>query len=107
MIGDTPGGDRGQRNGDLAVMHRRCREHTTDGNFAVRGIDMQLIADPAFPMPFGVSFGAHIAGPRQISEHRGQCHAMLPFDPARLRGGSDLSLAGPASFAFGFRCRLV
>ena len=109
-IGNPSGGDGGKRNGDLAVMHRRRGQHATDGNFAVRGVDMQLIAGPGFLISFGVTFGAHVAGLRQISEHRGRRHsplghARLAFDPARRRGGPDLSLAGPASFAFGFRYR--
>src|SRR5664279_2254215 len=93
----------------LTVMHRRRREHATDGNFAVRGVDMQLITGPGFLISFGVTFGAHIAGPGQISEHRGQCHTPLALDPARRRRGPVLSLAGTATLVSGFwlRCRFV
>src|SRR5208337_4408028 len=61
QVGDFRGGHGGERNGDLAVMDGGCGEHATDRDLAVRGVDMQLVADPGFLMALGVALGADIA----------------------------------------------
>jgi hypothetical protein len=35
---------------------------------------MQLVADPACRMAFGVAFGSHRAVGRQVRQHRGEAH---------------------------------
>ena len=68
---------------------------------------MQLIADPGFGKSFGIAFGAHIAGPRQISEH------YVPTScPVGVRsglgggGGRSLPLRGRPRLKFGLWCPL-
>src|SRR5450631_3161726 len=100
-VGDPRCGHGGERNGNLAIMHGRCCEHASDGDLTVGGVDVQLIAGPAFLVPLGIPLGADIAVTGQFRQHRGQAHAELAFDPARRFGGSDISLAWAAALAFG------
>src|ERR1039458_9714140 len=64
QVGDPPGGHGGEWNGELAVMHGCGREHATDGDTAVRAVDMQFVADPGFLVSLGIALDTDIAVPR-------------------------------------------
>ena len=86
-------------------MPRRRRQHATDRNFAVRGVDMQLVADPGFLKSFGVMFGAHIAGPGQI-EASIAANVMPRWRSIRLDNGADQisPLRGQPRLRLSFGC---
>src|SRR6195952_4809658 len=88
--------------GEMQPKRYSCT-NATDRDLAVRGVDVQLVADPGFLMTLGIAFGADIAVPRQIFQHRGQGHAELALDPARRLDRTLLALARAAALAFG-RC---
>ena len=92
QVDDARGGYRGERERRLAVMYRRRGQHATDRDFPIGGVDVQLVANPAFLVALGIAFGAHITMPWQIGEHPGQAHAALAFDPPDRRGRADLIL---------------
>src|SRR5208282_6248669 len=103
--GDPRGGHGGERNGELAVMHGCSGEHATDGYFPIRGVDVQLIADPGLLVSLGIALDPDIAVPRQLGQHRGQAHAPLAFDPAWRLCRTNLCLAWTATLAFGLLAR--
>ena len=99
QVGDPGRSHGGQRNRDLAVIHRGRGQDTTERNPAVARVDMQFVADPGFFISLGVAFGADITGVWQVVEHLDQRHLLLTLQTARLLG-PFLALAWATALAF-------
>jgi hypothetical protein len=78
-------------------------ENATDGNVAVRRVDVQLMADPCLLISLGVAFDANVTMSRQIGEHLAQGHVGLAFQPAGRLSRRLLALARTTALA---GCRL-
>ena len=82
-------------------VHGCSGEHATGwASFAIRGVDVQLIADPGLLVSLGIALDTDIAVPRQLGQHRGHGHAALTFDPAWRFCRTNLALARTTTLAF-------
>src|SRR5665811_1202350 len=98
-IGDAPRRDGRQRKRHLAVVHRRRCQQARNRNIAVGGVDVQLIANPARLVAFGVAFCADGTCRWKIGQHRGQRHVDLTLQSPWLLRWSRLALFWPTTLA--------
>ncbi len=96
--GDATGGHLRQRDGDLAVMHAGTGEHGTDGDVAVNGVEVRLVADPTFLMAFAVAFATHVAAGGQVGEIVSQGSRGLEFQSLGQNRRADFAFPGASAF---------
>src|SRR5689334_4451003 len=99
----------GERDGDLAVMHRGRGENGGDRHHAGGDIEMELVAVPGGGEAAAVALAAGVAADRQFGEHRVKGLAALAFDPGQRLGWRGLAFSGtPApTWRLGWRRRIV
>ena len=95
----------GERDGDLAVMDGSGGEDRGDGDDAVGGIKMQLVADPGFPEPLAVAFDTDITLGWQPGAHLVERLRALLLDAGQRLGWRYFMLAQTAMLALGRRRR--
>ena len=102
QVGDPCRAHGGQRNRDLAVIHRAAEVRIQLQRYpAIARVDMQLVADPRFLIALGVAFGADITG---LAGRRASPAASLPADAAAgsaPSGGRSSPLRGRPRLRFG------
>ena len=95
----------GERDGDLAVMGGSGGEDRSDGDDAVGGIEMQLVADPGFLEPLAVAFETDIALGWLCSTHLVERLRALLLDAGQRLGWRYFVLARTPTLALGRRRR--
>lgn len=87
-----------QRDGDLTVMHAGAGQDGAHRNVAVHSVQMQLVANPAFLMPFAVALAAHITADGQIGQVVGQRTRRLQLQPLGRGGRTHFAFLRTAAF---------
>ena len=72
-----------QGNRHLRIMHAGTGQHRADREIPVNGVQVQLVANPAFLVPFAVALATHVTTGGQVSQVLGQRARRLEFQAFR------------------------
>jgi len=68
-------------------MHAGTGQHRADREIPVNGVQVQLVANPTFLVPFAVALATHVTTGGQVSQVLGQRARRLEFQAFGRRGG--------------------